>query len=124
MSLRVPPCCLSGLCYDCISNLLPEMNTQMAAADYQSSPPNPGGWRLCVVPVAVRLYKTSIFLQFITRFPGNKKNKNQCCVFDLHYPSDRFSLSPPFLIFLSCVLSSPDARRVHQFRLDHENKTE
>lgn len=38
MSLCVPPCCLSGLCYDCISNLLPEMNTQMAAADHQSSP--------------------------------------------------------------------------------------
>ncbi len=75
---------LLAACQGCLHQyfrLVPITITQMAAVTHQSSIRPPAGLArmpaLCCsahyssVWLAVRLYKTTIFLQFITRFPGN-----------------------------------------------------
>lgn len=67
--------------------------------------------------------KQTVFLQFITRFPGNYNNSKRVCALDLHYLFDRFMLLC-FLTLDICFFSShitqiqqlPSARV--PFRLD------
>lgn len=79
------------------------MNTQIAAVCHQSSSPGTGYMRMAALilhsacgsfmQIVVRGYtKQTVFLQFITRFPGNYNNSKRDCTLDLHYLFDRFML--------------------------------
>lgn len=123
---------------------VPKMNTQTAALHHQSFSQPPllcvdGGSVWChtlwsSMWLTVRLYKTTIFLRFITRFPENSNNNNQClcliliiCLIDSPFFRLFFS---SLLIFVLLLLlhhllffSHLQIREIHQFRLDHD-KTE
>lgn len=104
-------CLCASLCQACLLHYFkhdPKMNTQAAALHHPSSSQPPGMCGSTVEQhVVVRLHKTTVFLQFITRFPGNQNNNNQGLVFDLNYRFDRFPFSPSSLLMFVFFASPP-----------------